>query len=38
MIMITHLIDDYGVQGGDKENCSARGDNSNMCKNVVIEI
>ena len=34
MIMITHLIDD--AQGGDKENCSVGGNNSNTCKDVVI--
>ena len=31
------LIDDSSTQGGDKENCSAREDNSNICKDVVIE-
>ena len=31
------LIDDFSAQGGDKENCSVGEDNSNMCKDVVIE-
>ena len=31
------LIDDSSAQGGDKENCSVGEDNSNMCKDVVIE-
>ena len=32
------LIDDSSAQGGDKENCSVGEDNSNMYKNVVIEM
>ena len=32
MIMITHLIDDSGAQGDDKENCSVGEDNSNMSR------
>ena len=32
------LIDDSSAQGGDKENCSVGEGNSNMCKDVVIEI
>ena len=31
------LIDDSSAQGGDKENYSVGEDNSNMCKDVVIE-
>ena len=31
------LIDDSSAQGGDKENCSDGEDNSNMCKDVVVE-
>ena len=31
------LIDDFSAQGGDKEYCSVGEDNSNMCKDVVIE-
>ena len=32
------LIDDSSVQGGDKEICSVEEDNSNMCKDVIIEM
>ena len=31
------LTDDSSAQGGGKENCSVGGDNSNMCKDVVIK-
>ena len=31
-------IGDSNAQGGDKENCSAGEDNSNMCKDVIIEM
>ena len=31
-------IDDYSAQGRDKENCSVAEDNSNICKDVVIEM
>jgi hypothetical protein len=31
------LIDDFSAQGGDKKSCSVGEDNSNMCKDVVIE-
>jgi hypothetical protein len=31
------LIDDSSAQGGDKDNYSVGEDNSNMCKDVVIE-
>ena len=32
------LIDDSSAQGGDKEICSVEEDNSNMCKDVLIEM
>ena len=32
------LIDDSSAQGGDKENCSVGEGNSNICKDVVIEM
>ena len=32
------FIDDSSVQGSDKENYSVGGGNSNMCKDVVIEM
>jgi hypothetical protein len=31
------LIDDSSARGGDKGNCSVQEDNSNMCKDVVME-
>ena len=31
------LVDDCSAQGDNKENCSVGEDNSNMCKDVVIE-
>jgi hypothetical protein len=31
------LINDFSAQGGDKKSCSVGEDNSNMCKDVVIE-
>ena len=36
--MTTNLIYGPSAQGGDKENCSVGVDNSNICKDVVIEM
>ena len=32
------MIDDSCAWGGDQKHCSVREDNSNMCKDVIIEI
>ena len=34
----SHIVDDSSAQGGEKEIYSVGEDNSNMCKNVVIEM
>ena len=38
MYLYDHTWIKSNAQGGDKENCSVREDNSNVCKDVVIKM